>query len=251
MNQGGDDPSRRRRVFPIRHQGQTVPGRFEPPARRVPVTGRKRYTAEEKVAILRRHFLEGERVSDLCEELGIAPQLFHRWQKILFDNGAAAFKRKRKRPEHETNLRPLLPVALLCLAMAIVKLTTGVHWSWWRVLLPAWVLLGYGLLYVATALIWSAIARATNPAFRASRWATIYEALALLSMFGFVDNLLRRIGPGESAWFWLASGRTETILLFGILNIAFHVLFWSRTVQRPPLGEGMPVVSGVALPPTP
>ena len=32
---------------------------------------RKHYTAEEKVAILRRHLLEGVAVSSLCDELGV------------------------------------------------------------------------------------------------------------------------------------------------------------------------------------
>jgi len=42
---------------------------------------RKHYTAEEKVAILRRHLLDKMLVSDLCEELGLPPTVFYRWQK--------------------------------------------------------------------------------------------------------------------------------------------------------------------------
>ena len=34
---------------------------------------RKHYTAEKKVAILRRHLLDEVAVSDLCEELGLQP----------------------------------------------------------------------------------------------------------------------------------------------------------------------------------
>ena len=55
---------------------------------------RKHYTAEEKVAILRRRFLENVAVSDLCEELGLQPTVFYRWQKEFFENGTAAFERK-------------------------------------------------------------------------------------------------------------------------------------------------------------
>jgi len=55
---------------------------------------RKRHTAEEKVAILRRHFLEKVPVSDLCEEAGIHPTVFYRWQKGFFENGAALFQPK-------------------------------------------------------------------------------------------------------------------------------------------------------------
>src|SRR4051812_48569670 len=55
---------------------------------------RKHYTAEEKVAILRRHLLEQEPVSKLCDELGLQPTVFYRWQKEFFENGAAAFEVK-------------------------------------------------------------------------------------------------------------------------------------------------------------
>ena len=53
---------------------------------------RKHYTAEEKVAILRRHLLEQEPVSKLCDELGLQPTVFYRWQKEFFENGASAFQ---------------------------------------------------------------------------------------------------------------------------------------------------------------
>jgi len=55
---------------------------------------RKRLTAQEKVAILRRHFLEKVPVSTLCEEHGLNPTVFYRWQKELFENGAAAFEHR-------------------------------------------------------------------------------------------------------------------------------------------------------------
>src|SRR5437667_6433284 len=57
---------------------------------------RKNYTADEKVAILRRHLLEQEQVSKLCEEHGLQPTVFYRWQKEFFENGAAAFQTKAR-----------------------------------------------------------------------------------------------------------------------------------------------------------
>jgi transposase len=42
---------------------------------------RKRYTPEEKAATLRRHVLEKEPISKLCDELGLQPTVFYRWQK--------------------------------------------------------------------------------------------------------------------------------------------------------------------------
>src|SRR5215467_4321411 len=56
---------------------------------------RKQYTPEQKVAILRRHLLENEPISKLCDEVGLQPTVFYRWQKELFENGAAAFEQKR------------------------------------------------------------------------------------------------------------------------------------------------------------
>ena len=48
--------------------------------------------------------LEKEPISKLCDEVGLQPTVFYRWQKEFFENGAAAFEQK-ERPnlsaEHE------------------------------------------------------------------------------------------------------------------------------------------------------
>jgi transposase len=58
---------------------------------------RKRFTPQEKLAILRLHLLEHTPVSDLCDRHGIHPTMFYRWQKEFFENGAAALERRSKR----------------------------------------------------------------------------------------------------------------------------------------------------------
>jgi transposase len=63
---------------------------------------RKQYAPEEKVAILRRHLLEKEPISNLCDELGLQPTVSYRWQKEFFENGAAAFEQKA-RPNHSAD----------------------------------------------------------------------------------------------------------------------------------------------------
>jgi len=63
---------------------------------------RRKFTAEEKVGLLRRHLLDQVPVSELCEQEGIAPGQFYQWQKVFFENGTAAFERgspKRERSE--------------------------------------------------------------------------------------------------------------------------------------------------------
>jgi transposase len=58
---------------------------------------RRHYTPEQKVALLRLHLLEKKPVSDICQENGLAVNLFYLWQKQLFDNGTAAFDNTGKR----------------------------------------------------------------------------------------------------------------------------------------------------------
>ncbi len=57
---------------------------------------RKHYTPEEKVAILRRHLLEKEPISKVCDELSLQPTVFYRWQIAFFENGVAAFEQEAR-----------------------------------------------------------------------------------------------------------------------------------------------------------
>ena len=42
----------------------------------------------------------------------------------------------------------------LCLLLAALKLTIEGHWSWWRVLIPWWVVLGHNALYLLVGFVW-------------------------------------------------------------------------------------------------
>jgi transposase-like protein len=53
---------------------------------------RRRFTAQQKVAILKEHLVEKVPVSQVCDRHGINPTAFYRWQKEFFENGAAAFE---------------------------------------------------------------------------------------------------------------------------------------------------------------
>lgn len=55
---------------------------------------RTHYMPEQKVAILKRHFIEKVPVADLCDQYGLPPNVFYRWQKQFFENGVLAFQRQ-------------------------------------------------------------------------------------------------------------------------------------------------------------
>ena len=57
---------------------------------------RRHFPDPDKVAILKRHLVDGVPVSDLCDEYGLAPTLIYNWLKRFFENGHAAFENGRK-----------------------------------------------------------------------------------------------------------------------------------------------------------
>lgn len=64
----------------------------------MPRRERRHFTAQQKVALVKRHLLEGVAVSDLCDEAQITPTQFYQWQKQLFEGAAAAFEKKPGKP---------------------------------------------------------------------------------------------------------------------------------------------------------
>jgi len=51
--------------------------------------------------LLRLHLLEKQPLSEVCEQYGIAPTQFYQWQKLFFENGAAAFEPKKAGREYD------------------------------------------------------------------------------------------------------------------------------------------------------
>lgn len=62
---------------------------------------RRKYGNDEKLAILKRHLVDREKVSDICDELKIHPNQFYRWQSELFTNGGDAFSVRK--PSNKQN----------------------------------------------------------------------------------------------------------------------------------------------------
>lgn len=45
---------------------------------------RRTFSSKEKTALLKKHLLAGESISDICEEHKIEPRLFYKWREEFF-----------------------------------------------------------------------------------------------------------------------------------------------------------------------
>jgi transposase len=68
---------------------------------------RRHFTAEQKVAILKRHFVDKVPVSDLCEKYKLQPSVFYDWQHKLWSNAAVALEAGRPEPASTRRERAL------------------------------------------------------------------------------------------------------------------------------------------------
>ena len=67
------------------------------------MTKKRAHQPQDKVAIVRRHLVEGVPVSDLCDELNIKPTQYYAWQRQFFENGSLAFERRNAKNRHQPN----------------------------------------------------------------------------------------------------------------------------------------------------
>ena len=124
----------------------------------------------------------------------------------------------------------------LCLVLAVLKLTVERHWSWWRVLLPFWAVLGHNILYITIGLVWLYFADEGSAeeavTIRQEHGGYGYQIAALVCFAVFADNVLRRIeGQEETMFLWVTSGRWGLIVVCGMLSVLMHLLFWSEVVD--------------------
>ena len=66
---------------------------------------KRNFSGNQKIHILRDHLLDKTPVSDICVQYGIRPNMFYRWQKELFENGAKIFGRSFQNSDREKELR--------------------------------------------------------------------------------------------------------------------------------------------------
>jgi len=66
---------------------------------------RRHYSSEQKVAIIKEHLVGKRPVSELCEQYGIAVNMFYRWQEEFFQRSAGVFDQLRARPAAERRMQ--------------------------------------------------------------------------------------------------------------------------------------------------
>jgi hypothetical protein len=126
---------------------------------------------------------------------------------------------------------------LLSLVLMALKLALALPWSLWRVLLPLWVVLWHNAVHIAVGFLWltwmGSGREGDDLRIRQHHELDQYQLGSLVCALIFLDNVLRKIGgPGESDWWWMASGRTEVILLSAGAMLTCQFRFWSGIVER-------------------
>jgi transposase-like protein len=61
-------------------------------------TRRRRLAPDEKIAILKAHLVDKKPISDLCDQHGIQPSQFYRWQQEFFERGGLVFESRGEKP---------------------------------------------------------------------------------------------------------------------------------------------------------
>lgn len=69
--------------------------------------GKRKFTAEFKVQILREHLENQIPVGKICEQYNIHPNLFYLWKKELFSNAVELFTKKKNNNSEEEKITRL------------------------------------------------------------------------------------------------------------------------------------------------
>ena len=64
---------------------------------------RRRHSPEQKAALLKRHLVEKKPVSEVCNDAGIQPSVFYKWERDLLEAAPGLFATRRA-PNREQQL---------------------------------------------------------------------------------------------------------------------------------------------------
>jgi len=123
----------------------------------------------------------------------------------------------------------------LTVLLALGKVLGLWPWSWWHVVVPIMILLGFHGLYIAVGLLYlSVVSVPERPEAEETALVRGHTDLAhywagLVFVAGFGLNIVRRLEPAEvSTGWWLFSGQVEVLLACGAFAVISLWLYWSR-----------------------
>ena len=119
--------------------------------------------------------------------------------------------------------------------MLVLKLSVIDTWSWWRVILPLGLFVGFNVTNIVVAFIYLSFAHiperpdGDKADVLEPHTINVHYVAAMLFFVVFGDNVVRWIeGSETSYWFWLFSGKGESLAVFGVLSVLALFAYWSR-----------------------
>jgi len=139
------------------------------------------------------------------------------------------------RGESGISLTGLYMCGAIAFVMLAVKLSVIDTWSWWRVLLPLGLIVGFTLTNIVVAFIYLSFAHiperpdGDEADVLEPHTINVHYVMAMLFFIVFGDNVVRWIeGSATAHWFWLLSGKGEALAVFGTLSVLALFAHWSR-----------------------
>ena len=124
---------------------------------------------------------------------------------------------------------------VISLVMLVLKLSVMDAWSWWRVMLPVGLVVGFTVTNMVVAFIYLSFAHiperpdGEEAELLEPHTINVHYVAAMLFFVVFGDNLVRWIDGSETSyWFWLMSGKVEVLAAFGVLSVLALFAYWLR-----------------------
>ncbi len=139
------------------------------------------------------------------------------------------------RGESSISLTGLYVCGAIAFVMLVLKISVIDTWSWWRVLLPLGLFVGFNVTNIVVAFIYLSFAHiperpdGDEADVLEPHTINVHYVAAMLFFVVFGDNMVRWIEDGETSyWFWLLSGKGEALAVFGALSVLALFAYWSR-----------------------
>jgi len=124
---------------------------------------------------------------------------------------------------------------VISLVMLVLKLSVMDAWSWWRVMLPVGLIVGFTVTNMVVAFIYLSFAHiperpdGDEAELLEPHTINVHYVAAMLFFVVFGDNVVRWIDGSETSyWFWLMSGKVEVLAAFGALSVLALFAYWLR-----------------------